>query len=358
MHQLESLPAVRRLAEACSALASEGRGPGGPVDDGSGPDGLVSRAEALAQGLSGDDVRLLLARGIWVPVRRGLYTHREHWEALDERRGRPLLLIRAVHRGMQRLHVISHTSGALVHGLPFLDPRDRLVHITKYGAPRARVRDGVKHHQSRYQQADVTWIDGLPVLGVARTALDIAREHGFVAGVCVIDAARQRGVTSEELWREREAMWHWPLVTVVDAAIEFSDPGAESIGESLSRILLDEIGLGPVQTQFELRDRTGSARCDMRVGRQVFEFDGLVKLQPPERGGVADRPAEEIVADEKRRQDWVCGFHLGMSRITWPELWGRQRELTKQRLRREYDATTACFGTAIDDLAPYVVRRD
>jgi len=258
---------------------------------------------------------------------------------------------------MQRPHVISHTSGAIVHGLPFLDPRDGLVHITKYGAPRARVRDGVKHHQSRFRRDDVTWVDGLPVLGLARTALDIAREHGFVIGVCAIDAARQRGVTLRELWLEREAMWHWPRVTVSDAAIEFSDPGAESIGESVSRILLDEIGLGPVQTQFELRDATGWARCDMRVGRQLFEFDGLVKLQPPERGGLADRPPEEVVADEKRRQDWVCGFHLGMSRITWPELWGRQRELTKQRLLREYAATTTRYGTAIDDLAPYVVRR-
>jgi hypothetical protein len=337
MDRLESLPAVRRLA-----LTS---------------DGLIARSDALAQGVLADTVKRLVRRGIWVPVRRGLYAHREHWQALDERRGRPLLLIRAVHRGMQRAHVISHTSGALVHGLPFLDPRDGLVHITKYGAPRARVRDGVKHHQSRFRQDAVTWVDGLPVLGVARTALDIAREHGFVAGVCAIDAARQRGVTLAELWQEREAMWHWPLVTVVDASIEFSDPGAESIGETLSRVLLDEIGLGPVQTQFELRDATGWARCDMRVGRQVFEFDGLVKLQPPERGGLADRPPEEVVAEEKRRQDWVCGFHLGMSRITWQELWGQRRELTKQRLLREYAATTARFGTAIDDLAPYIVQR-
>jgi hypothetical protein len=266
-------------------------------------------------GLSADKVKQLVGSGLWVPVRRGFYTPRDHWQALDDRRGRPLLVVRAVHRGMQRPHVMSHNSAALVLGLPFLDPHDGLVHLTKYGAPRARVRDGVKHHQSRYRQDHVTWVDGLPVLGIARTALDIAREHGFAAGVCAIDAARQRGVSLAELWQEREAMWHWPRVSVSDAAIQFSSAGAESIGESLSRILLDEIGLGPIETQFELRDATGWARCDMRIGRQVFEFDGLVKLQPPERGGVADRPPEEIVAAEKRRQDWVCGFHLGMSRL-------------------------------------------
>ncbi|MFL5518534.1 MAG: hypothetical protein ACJ8DJ_20455, partial [Gemmatimonadales bacterium] len=302
-------------------------------------------------------VQWLLAGGVWISVRRGFYTHRDHWEALDERRGRRLLVVRAVHRGLLRPHVITQTSGALVHDLPFLHPRDRLVHITKYGAPRARVRNGVKHHQSRYRHDDVRQIDGLPVLGLARTALDIAREHGFAAGVCAIDAARQRGVTLAELWAAREAMWHWPRVTVVDQAISFSDPGAESIGESLSRILVDELGLGPIETQFELRDPTGWARCDLRIGRHVFEFDGLVKLRPAQRGGVALRSPEEVVAAEKRRQDWVCGFHLGMSRITWPELWGGQRELTKHRLRREYAATAARFGTSIADLAPYIVAR-
>jgi hypothetical protein len=32
-------------------------------------------------------------------------------------------------------------------------------------------------------------------------------------------------------------------------------------------------------------------------------------------------------------------------------------DLTKQRLLREYEATTARYGTTIDDLAPYVVQR-
>jgi len=83
----------------------------------------------------------------------------------------------------------------------------------------------------------------------------------------------------------------------------------------------------------------------------------LIKLRPPERGGVADRAPEEVVAAEKRRQDWLSGFHLGVSRVTWHELWGVERERTTLRLRREYEATVARFGTSIDDLAPYVVRR-
>src|SRR4051812_37792196 len=226
---------------------------------GPGADGLISWREARAEGLSGDDVRHLVRRGIWMPVRRGWYAPADHWSALDQRRGRPLLELRAAHRGLRRPHVISHSSAAHLRDLPILRPRDDLIHVTKYGAPRARVRDGIKHHQSRFRIEDVEWVDGLPVLGLARTALDIARESGFVAGVCAIDSARQRGVSTTDLWAQREAMWHWPNVTVADEAILFSDDGAESLGETLTRILLDEIGLGPIETQFELRDETGWA---------------------------------------------------------------------------------------------------
>ena len=46
-----------------------------------------------------------------------------------------------------------------------------------------------------------------------------------------------------------------------------------------------------------------------------------------------------------------------MSHVVWDDLWGSRREQTKRRLRREYDATVARFGTSIDDLARYVVGR-
>ena len=337
MERLESRPAVRRLSL--------------------GADGLVASSDALAAGLSAHDIRLLVRSGVWVRVRRGFFVHRDHAADLDDWRGKPLLAVRAAYRAQRRPHVVSHSSAALVLDLPHLRPRDGLVHLTQYGAPRARVRNGVKHHQARFHRAELTTVDGLPVLGLPRTALDIAREHGFAAGVCAIDAVRHRGVALAELEAARRPMWHWPFVTVADDALAFSDPGSESIGESLTRILLDEIGLGPIQTQFELRDATGHARCDLRVGRHVVEFEGLVKLVARDQGGVADQPPAEVLAARQARHDWVCGFHLGMSHVVWDDLWGPRREQTKRRLRREYDATVARFGTCIDDLAPYIVGR-
>ena len=338
MHARANVAHVRRLAES--------------------RDGLVSRREALAAGVSLGVIRSLVESGALVTLRPGIYVLAEDWFEADHLRQRPLLLVRAAHRSLASPHVVSHTSAALAQDLPFLRSRTRLIHVTKPHGPRARVRAGIKHHQARYCPEQVRCVDGLPVLDLARTALDIAREDGFAPGVVAIDAARQRGVTTAALSETLAAMWKWPGSTTARAAFDFSDPGAESVGESLTRILLAELDLGlPIHTQFELRDSSGRVRCDLQVGRHVFEFEGKIKLLAPEQGGVADRPAVEILAARQARHDWVCGFELGMSHVTWDDLWGARREATKRRLRREYAATVARFGTSIDDLAPYIVHR-
>ena len=117
------------------------------------------------------------------------------------------------------------------------------------------------------------------------------------------------------------------------------------------------MGLGPIETQFVLDDGGRWVRCDLRVGRHVFEVDGRAKLRRIEDGGFAERDPEELLWRDKGRTDFITGFHLGMSRILWADFWGRQREHAKRRLRREYDATVARYGTDISDLAPYLVQR-
>ena len=319
---------------------------------------LVSRREALASGLTPGHLRARLRRGEWVTVRHGWFVPREEWDALDPYDGRPRLEVVAAHRSLQEPHAVSHTSAALMLGIPFLRPRAALIHVTKLKGPRTRVRAGIKHHQARCLHPIVQSVQGVPVLAAPRTALDIAREDGLQAGVVAIDAVRHRGTTIAELKAELGLMRHWPHVTVAREALANSDAGSESVGESLMRVLVAELELGlPMETQFELRDPTGWARCDLRVGRHVFEFDGSVKYRSPEHGGLATSSAARVLMAEKQRQDWVCGFHLGMSRVVWDELWGIRRERTKARLRREFEATVARFGTDISDLAPYHVHR-
>ena len=120
---------------------------------------------------------------------------------------------------------------------------------------------------------------------------------------------------------------------------------------------MEALGHGRPETQFGLTDGTRTALCDLRLGRQMFEFDGHLKYRRVEDGGLADIDAADVVWYEKQRQDWVCGFKLGMSRLVWDDLFGSRRELTARRLEREYLDTCARFGTSIDDLTAYRVRR-
>jgi hypothetical protein len=319
--------------------------------------GLVTRVQALEAGMAPETVRRLVSRGEWRTVRRGFYTEQDWWEALDDRSGRPRLAVRAAYLGVRRPHVVSHDSAALFHGLATLAQPEPLVHLTRLGPPRARTRNGIRFHQSRIDESQRLVVDGLPVLGLAHTAVDIAREHPFPHGVVAVDAARQLGVTLDEIWAVIGGMRRWPNITVAREAVILSDPGAESVGETLARMMVEELGIGPVETQFELRDATRHARCDMRVGRHLFEFDGHKKYLRTERGGVAVVDPDRVVWEEKQRQDWLLGYRLGMSRIVWADFWGARRRQALTRLAREYALTCASFGTSIDDLSNLVVRR-
>lgn len=304
-----------------------------------------------------DVVQRRLRSGNWHPVRSGFYVELDRWNNLDPRVGQPRLLVRAAHLGTRQPHVVSHDSSALFLGLATLNQPEPLVHMTRLGPPRARTRNGIRYHQAPVKSSHCLVVDDLPVLGVARTAVDIAREHPLYHGVVAIDAARQVGVTLGELWDVIEDMYRWPNITVARQAVEHSDPGAESVGETLARMLLLELGLGPIETQFELRDDTRHARVDLRVGRHLFEFDGRTKYTRRDQGGVAAVDPEQVVWEEKQRQDWLLGYRLGMSRLVWADFWGARREQAKARITREYAHTCAIFGTSIDDLAHLVLRR-
>lgn len=197
---------------------------------------------------------------------------------------------------------------------------------------------------------------GLPCLDLARTAVDIAREHGLTPGVAACDHALRVGVPRSDLVTAYQPMRSWPHMTVVREAVELADGGAENAVESASRVLVHELGVGRPQTQFGLIDGGRTVWCDLRVGRHIFEFDGRVKYTTDAAGGVAGDDAPAALWAEKKRQDFVCGFKLGMSRITYADL-RSGRSAARTRLAREYADTEARFGSSIDDLAPYIVRR-
>jgi len=318
--------------------------------------GLITYQQALELSLSSDRVARLRRTGAWVRVRQGVYADAEVWAGLDDSVGRPLLRVRAAHLVLEVPHVFSHDSAALVHGMSLLRPVGELVHITRLDVRGDRTKAGIKPHGAAYSPDQVQVVDGLPCLDPARTAVDVTREHGLSVGVGACDHVLRAGGSRADLRAACAVMRCWPHVGIVREAVELADGGADNAAESASRVLVTELGVGRPETQFGLTDGGRTVWCDLRVGRHIFEFDGRVKYTPRGEGGVADGDPRAAVWKQKQRQDFICGFKLGVSRITYVDLFA-ERRLARARLSREYADTEARFGSAVDDLAPYIVRR-
>ncbi len=312
--------------------------------------GVFTRRQAELAGHSEREIKTRTgARGDWVVVRRGAYVERALWETLNED-ARHRARVLAVTLVATKDAVVSHTSAAVLHGFP-MRPRWRdLLHVTREGVTGGRTEGGVKHHRAAFTEAEVTSIDGLAVMTAARTAVDIGREHGFEDGVVAADAALQRGAERADLERSVARMTCWPGVTRARRAVAHADPGAESIGESLLRLVVVGLRLGRVHTQHHVTDGSLEAWVDLRVGRHLIEFDGKVKYLGRESGGFADKEPWEVVWSEKRREDWIRAQDggYGMSRVVWEELFGAQRTQLERRLCREHAETCRRYGYTDD----------
>ncbi|GEP36670.1 hypothetical protein NPS01_03330 [Nocardioides psychrotolerans] len=232
-----------------------------------------------------------------------------------------------------------------------------MTHVTRPGLVGSHVRHDVKHHLAPYDASQLVVVHDRWVLDAARTAADVAREHPLAHGVVAFDSALRLGVTRGALEAAVEPhMRCWPHVKRVRVALDLAAVGADNPGETLARLLVSELGFGRPEAQFGLTDGLRTVFCDLRIGRHVFEFDGRLKYHRVEDGGVALVSADDVVWREKQRQDFICGFKLGMSRIVWDDLWGTRREQALVRMRREVTDTVARFGSATDDLTPFRAR--
>ena len=312
--------------------------------------GIVTRQQAKAAGYTERELRTLTAvNGPWITVRRGAYVERTIWQSADRYDGQARLRDLAAHLAMRTPHLMSHDSAARAHGLPMLRPEHELVHITRFGVGGTRTEHGVKHHMTQIGLLNTMHIVGMRATGIARTAVDLAREHGFVCGTVACDAVLHRGLAVADLEAELVPMWCWPEVTQARAAVAHARPGAETPGETLTRLLLLELDIGEPETQFPVRIGEGIAWTDLRVGCHVVEFDGRLKYRRSAEGGVADRPVDEVVWDERTRERLICAQGLGMSRVVWDDLFGVRREQAKERLRKEYALTEQRFGPVLPE---------
>lgn len=288
--------------------------------------GLGVPAVHLDRDVGPDTARSRLARGEWVRVRRGAYVETAALDGDLFVRSRQLALacIDAVCRQSRLDAVVSHSSAALVWGLPLFRLPDRTHVIQTSRRAGNAAPDVVRHLRSADATAAVER-RGVLVTTLARTVVDCAQMLGARGGMVVADAAFAAAASRDECEQMLAGLAGARGVRTARAVVAHADDGAESPGETLARCALLCVGLPVPQTQVAVTTRLGTFWADLGwpEWRLLVEFDGAVKY------GAAP---VDVVVQEKRRQEAIEEAGWRVVRLTAADL--RDPAAVLRRLRR------------------------
>jgi hypothetical protein len=280
---------------------------------------LYRRSALLAAGYTERELRRWLRAGELSILRRGCYTA---GAPPEEAHARHRLLVDAAFAELGPGAVASHVSAAVLHGLPTWGVALDRVHATRHQRSGGRRHRLVHVRTAPLGPDEVVQLAGCPVTSVARTVVDLARTSSFESAVVTADAALGTGaVDATELAESVRRVDRWPGCPAARRAIGFADGGAESVGESRSRVAIARAGLPAPVPQWQARDGAGRsvARVDFGwpEGKVVGEFDGQVKYGRLVRPGQAPG---DVVFEEKLREDELRALGLTVVRWTWADL--------------------------------------
>lgn len=266
----------------------------------------------------GDLVRLV--RGCFIPAQ--VLVGLRPWEVEQ------LRVVVAATRGRVR-QPICGLSAARVWGVPILeDDRMPIVDALGWHSHAGRRTSDVQYWATRDVRSHVVVHDDVLVTDLPRTIAELGVRSSFARTVAAIDWAvrirHSRGepvTTNDEIRAAADVLGLVRGRARLERALAFADGRAESPGESWTRVLIHELGFEAPDLQHEYRMSDGRRfRTDFRWAslRLAGEFDGELKYRAAEaRGG---RSVEQVVIDEKAREDAVRSSGDGMLRCVWADL--------------------------------------
>ncbi len=287
-------------------------------------DGLILARDVAALNGSSRVLPRAVARGELVRIRRGVYVDAERWADADaDKRYRMRVRAAALTR-LVPLQV-SHLSAAAMHRLPMVGTWPTVVHALTPGAPGGSSKHGIVTH-SRVAPAAPVLMDDVFVTALERTLVDVAATAPATIAVPMIDHALRHGRTTRTQLEDvlREVLPGRGAQRAV-SAVAFATSLADSPGESLSRVLIHELGFEApeLQVEFRVRGRIAIADFYWRSRRLIGEFDGRGKYEREEftRGLTPG----QTVWREKRREDELRGLGERVTRWTWELLLSPER---------------------------------
>jgi very-short-patch-repair endonuclease/predicted transcriptional regulator of viral defense system len=277
--------------------------------------GILTASELTAAGVTSADIRRLVRQGFLRPLGRGVYACASAVSAVRGPAGEHALRIAAALAACGPDAVGSHHHAAVVHGLDLLGQPPAAVAVTRppTGTSSRTGRPGVHIHSAALPAGHVTARLGVGVTSVARTVADLARASSFRAGVAVADSALRTGQTCQAELRAVLAECHrWPGSQRAQRVVAFADGRAESVLESVSRVVFREQQLPYPDLQVWVgRDDVVVGRVDFlwRSQRTIGEADGAAKYADPGRAMAQLRRDAELRA---------AGFEV--VHFTWEEI--------------------------------------
>jgi len=281
-------------------------------------------------------LRTMLAERRLVIAHRGWYVDAKVWGAwyVEQRHAAQVIAVWRAQRGSQS--VLSHTSAAVIHGLPLYRMTPSRVHVSD---PRTNGRVGRETSVARHEvsvDGDVVDVAGLRVTSLARTVADLIGAVPVESAVSLADAAlrsiawisddREYDETQDELFRA-EVRACAALRPGARGSVQarwvaaFADGRAERPGESVSRVHLHRLGFAQPRLQVRIARRRGYYDVDFGLDDVDLwgEFDGDGKYTDPAMRG--DATPLEVVMAEKRREDDIRGItRRGIVRWGWAHI--------------------------------------
>lgn len=305
---------------------------------------IMLNRNALATG-SSQLLRTLVRRGELVRIRSGAYVESGELEGATSR-DRYRFLVHAAAASSRRPLLFSHDSAAVAWSLPSIGPWSRSVHVLAPRATGGRSHTDIRRH-CLGDDTDTAIIDGIRVTSLARTLVDVACSSTFLRAVTMIDSGLrppekkdvrwQLGhahTSTEELRAALQELLPYPGSARAIKAIEFGDGRSGSPLESLSRVQMLLLGVAAPELQVPFWDDEGF------IGYADFywphlgligECDGKYKYAGEEHSP-SGKSAEQVLWEEKRREDRMRAVARGFMRWDWDTAFSRPRFAA--RLRR------------------------
>lgn len=277
---------------------------------------VITTRQWQDEGRTRSELRSGLGQGQLIRLRRGTVLEGEPPDALSLHRAKILAAIELLEPGTY----FGHESAAVLHGLPLLNSRLAQVVVLRTGGGHGSITETLHARRAALAPSEVTTVDGVPVTSLARTVSDLTRRLPFPEAVMVADAGLRQGANAGELVASIASGGRGCRMAA--RALHFADGRAESPGESLSRVRIHQAGLPAPELQHDVHSRWGNliGRLDFWWAwcRLAGEFDGMVKYGALVRPG---QSVEDVIRDEKRREQRLVDEGIRVVRWTWSDLW-------------------------------------